>query len=33
MTKRTLYTGLVLLALAMLSDAGWMGAALSLIHI
>ncbi len=27
MTKRTLYTGLVLLALAMLSDAGWMGAA------
>ncbi len=27
MTKRTLYTGLVLLALAMLSDAMWMGAA------
>jgi NAD(P) transhydrogenase subunit alpha len=27
MTKRTLYTGLVLLALAMLSDAVWMGAA------
>jgi len=27
MTKRTLYTGLVLLALAMLSDAGWMSAA------
>jgi H+-translocating NAD(P) transhydrogenase subunit alpha len=27
MTKRTLYTGLVLLALAMLSDAIWMGAA------
>lgn len=27
MTKRTLYTGLVLLALAMLSDAAWMGAA------
>jgi NAD(P) transhydrogenase subunit alpha len=27
MTKRTLYTGLVLLALTMLSDAMWMGAA------
>ena len=27
MTRRTLYTGLVLLALAMVSDAGWMGVA------